>query len=431
MKTKKTILILLLLMLVMTALIPLNSYGLEKDYIGHWAEQTIQSWLDNNYVSGYPDGFFRPDATITRAEFITMANNVLMFTDTADISFSDVNPGDWYYKEVQKAFKAGYISGITETMFAPDSNLTREQAAVIVYKILNLEINPENIYTFADSSLISDWAKDYVNAAVFAEIMLGYSEDNTFRPQNPITRAEAIVLLDRLNQSIIDDIIIPEGTITPPPVVDGGGGGGSGPGPVDPTPKIIDITVKNTIVTIGIGEEFNLANNLTLKTSDVILSYTTDNKGAINDPLKGIITGKKQGEVNVTVKASREGYENKEVKFQIFVAPVVLNWTDPSGNKIVGEEQEISINMGLLDGAAPVDNVSISMVWEKYIDSQWIPVDNEDITIIYNSSELTINDGIFRLIEITTVNKDNDVINAVVRFNKDGEYKLTVYGIKE
>lgn len=430
MKSLKTISIFLLLAIAITALIPFNSYGLEKDYIGHWAEGTIQTWLDNNYVTGYSDGSFKPDGSITRAEFVTMANKLLDFIELTDIFFTDVNPDDWYYQEVQKAYKAGYISGVSETLFSPNSNLTREQAAVIITKIMGLDINIENILNFSDNDLISHWALEYVNAAAAAEIILGYTADNTFRPQNPITRAEAVVLLDRLNQFIIEDTEVPEGTITPPPVVDVGGGPGPGPGPVDPAPKAVDLTVNNQVIILGIDDEFNLAENITLGTPEVTITYITDNKGAIDDPLNGNIKGKAQGKVNVTVKATKEGHENKEVKFQIIVAPVSLSWTDPSGTKMVGEEQDILINIGLLEGVNSVENVAISMIWEKLIDSTWITVDGEDITIIYDSAEVTMKEGIYQLIKRLTVDKSSS-IKVTVSFNNVGEYKLTVYGIME
>lgn len=73
-----------------------------NDITGHWAEETIKSWLNNGYVSGYPDGTFRPEGYVTRAEFVTMVNNLFGYTDKAELNLTDVNPGDWYYEEVQK-----------------------------------------------------------------------------------------------------------------------------------------------------------------------------------------------------------------------------------------------------------------------------------------------------------------------------------------
>jgi len=210
---KKTILFLLLFAMIFAA-IPIAVYGKSKDYEGHWAENTIKGWVDKGYINGYPDGSFRPEGQVTRAEFVKLVNNLFGYTKVTEISFEDVNQNEWYYEEVQKSLAAGYIKGISEKIFAPNDYLTREQAAVIVAKIQGLENNSESVQEFADSSQISDWAKEYVNAAANAQLLIGYSEDRTFRPQNPITRAEAVVLLDRMDNTMKYDLTITEtGTI--------------------------------------------------------------------------------------------------------------------------------------------------------------------------------------------------------------------------
>jgi hypothetical protein len=187
---------------------PMNSYGVVKDYAGHWAEDTIQLWLDEDYITGYPDGSFNPEGKVTRSEFVTMVNSVFNYTEVSDTTFTDVESDKWYYQEIQKAFKANYIAGTSETQFAPNENLTREQAAVIVSKIMKLDANPSGAEKFTDSSKISLWAKNFVGAAAQTEIINGYN-DSTFKPQNPISRAEAIMILNNsLNASQSDDLII-------------------------------------------------------------------------------------------------------------------------------------------------------------------------------------------------------------------------------
>jgi hypothetical protein len=427
----KEVSIILLIVTILTTIVPFSAYAESKDYIGHWAGDIIQIWLDNGYITGYPDGSFRPDAPITRAEFVKLVNNLMGYTETATISFTDVNPDDWFYKDVQIAFKAGYIAGISETLFDPYSYLTREQAAVIVTKILGIEINSDNVQIFSDSNLISDWARDYVNAAALAQVLLGYSEDNTFRPQKPITRAEALVLLNRLNKFEIVDEVVPEGTITPPPTTGGGSGGGGGP--VNPTP-VIDISVKNLVVMIGIAEEFDLADNLIVNTSNVKVTYTiSNNDGIVINPLNGIITGIKQGTVNVSINATKEGYTQKTLNFAVVVAPVKISWKGdiaPSGEKILGQEQTIEINMKLLENVQSVENVNLIMLLEKYVDTEWIAADDGDLTVLYESKEIQSSNGIYQLIKGMRVDSET-TISTKVTFNEVGEYKLTVYCIKE
>ncbi len=205
---KKTISVVLVLMMLLATATPISSYGVAKDYAGHWAGDKIQLWLDKGYVTGYPDGSFNPEGKVTRSEFVTMVNSVFNYTEVADINFTDVESNKWYYQEVQKAFKANYIAGTSETQFAPNENLTREQAAVIVSKIMKLDENPSGVEKFKDANEISTWAKNFVGAAAQAELINGYN-DSTFKPQNPISRAEAIIILNNsLNGSQSADLII-------------------------------------------------------------------------------------------------------------------------------------------------------------------------------------------------------------------------------
>ena len=169
----------------------------EHDYLGHWAESAIQKWLDISYITGYPDGTFKPEEFITRAEFVKLVNNLFGFMEEAEIAFVDVKEDNWYYKEIQKAYKAGYIIGVSPTEFAPNEYITREQSAIILSRLLGLNSNDKGADVFYDSKQISVWAKGYVGAAAEQGLIKGY-EDNSYMPQNNIKRAEAVSLLDRV-----------------------------------------------------------------------------------------------------------------------------------------------------------------------------------------------------------------------------------------
>jgi chitinase len=170
-----------------------------RDYVGHWAQPVIQKWLDMEYITGYPDGTFRPEDFITRAEFVTIVNKALGYEETGEIAFTDVEEESWYYEEVQKAYREGEIIGVSKTRFAPEDYITREQAAIIMARLVNLDGYSKGAGVFTDSIQISSWAREYVGAAAYHNLIKGY-EDNTFRPQNNIKRAEAVVLLDRILQ---------------------------------------------------------------------------------------------------------------------------------------------------------------------------------------------------------------------------------------
>jgi len=95
------------------------------DVEGHWAERQIAGWLEKDLASGYPDGTFRPENHITRAEFMILANNAFGFTERAGINFSDVLSTDWFYQEVGRAVAAGYISGYGDGTIRPGLKISR------------------------------------------------------------------------------------------------------------------------------------------------------------------------------------------------------------------------------------------------------------------------------------------------------------------
>ncbi len=211
----------LTLAMLLTLLTPSFAFG--ADYSGHWAETTIQKWFDGNKLKGYEDGSFRPDSQITRAEFITMVNNALGYTEKAEIKFSDVKSDDWYYSEVQKAVQAGYLKGYEDNTARPGIKISRQEASLIIARIKNLSDYASGANIFNDVNDIATWAKGGVGAAAREKLMIGY-EDNTFRPLRYISRAEALVTIDRTQKETTP------GTEEPGPTNPGGGGSGGGGG---------------------------------------------------------------------------------------------------------------------------------------------------------------------------------------------------------
>jgi hypothetical protein len=193
--TKKFVLILLLILMTMNIGVD-KAFGSTIDYNGHWAEEYIQEFIENGYAAGYPDGSFKPEGFVTRAEFIKLVNSTFGFEEKTAIEFVDVNTNDWYYSEVQKAYSKSYISGISSDEFAPNDLITREQAAVILNRIVTMQPDSLIEANFIDNNNISEWAIKDVLAAVSNNLIIGYA-DNSFRPQNPVKRAEAVLMLQR------------------------------------------------------------------------------------------------------------------------------------------------------------------------------------------------------------------------------------------
>lgn len=176
------------------------------DIHGHWAEKTLQQFIDNGWIQG-DEGGIRPDSTITRAEMATVVDAVEEYTEEADVSgYKDVAKTDWFYKQVAKIVKANVMVGVGDNKWAPQGDVTREQAAVIMCKLNDVSVdtkaNAADIRAqlsklgYTDANAVSDWAAPYILAAVQNGYMSGYP-DHTLRSGNNITRAEAIVMLDK------------------------------------------------------------------------------------------------------------------------------------------------------------------------------------------------------------------------------------------
>ncbi len=165
------------------------------DTNGHWAESTINKWTASGYISGYPDGTFRPNNAISRAEFVTLANKAFSYNVPTSISFKDLEPSHWAYSEIQKGVSAGYIKGDAAGTFRPGAAVTRQEAAVMMAQIKQLQQNANSALSYTDYNSIANWAKPYVGAVSNVKIMQGFP-NGAFRPQTSMTRAEAVTALE-------------------------------------------------------------------------------------------------------------------------------------------------------------------------------------------------------------------------------------------
>ncbi len=167
------------------------------DTSGHWAEASINNWINNGYISGYPDGTFRPNNAISRAEFVTIANKAFGFTSSQGISFSDVKAGYWAYSEIQKGVAAGYVRGDASGTFRPGSAVSRQEAAVMLARLRGYEDDEAASYGYTDRWAMANWAVGAIGAVSRNGVMSGYP-NKTFRPQRDLTRAEAVAALQKI-----------------------------------------------------------------------------------------------------------------------------------------------------------------------------------------------------------------------------------------
>lgn len=197
---KRKLSLILAIVMVMAVMVPGVAFG--ADYTDHWAKDTIQKWFDEERIKGYEDGSFKPQNSVTRAEFMTMVNSAYDFKELAEINYDDADSEEWYYVELQKAVKAGYIVGDNEETVRPTDKISRQEVAVVITRLNDLEQN-DDVSAFSDKDNIANWAVGYVGAVLEAEFMIG-DDNNNFNPTANITRAEALVTLDRAMEDEIN-----------------------------------------------------------------------------------------------------------------------------------------------------------------------------------------------------------------------------------
>jgi hypothetical protein len=167
----------------------------------YWAYSVITDLCQKGVVAGYPDGLFRPESCITRAEFAKIIVEALNLTESkpADPTFSDVTSADWYFGYVETAAKAGLVKGFETGEFRPNECITREQISAILVRVIGKEsaaiANAGTATIFIDDGDISAWARGSV-VIVVQEGLVGYP-DHTFKPGSNATRAEACAMIHR------------------------------------------------------------------------------------------------------------------------------------------------------------------------------------------------------------------------------------------
>ncbi|MDK8182848.1 S-layer homology domain-containing protein [Paenibacillus sp. UMB4589-SE434] len=161
----------------------------------HWVRDIARQWASYGIIEGDKQGKFKPDDKVTRAEWAAMINRMFQLQGEQTQTFSDVASDAWYHQGVHTAVYNGYMQGYSNGEFGPNGALSRQEAAVSLGRLLKWE-NATSSVTWKDQRQVSVWAATYVAEASQLDVIKGYA-DGTFRPNQQLTRAEAIALLDR------------------------------------------------------------------------------------------------------------------------------------------------------------------------------------------------------------------------------------------
>ena len=169
----------------------------DKNHGENAGQPTLNTQDHDAYLLGYEDGTVRPEGSITRAEVATIFFRLLtdesrdkFWSQTND--YTDVPADAWYNSAVSTLSNAGILDGYEDGTFRPDGNITRAEFATITARFLEASYDGGNRFPDIDGH----WAAEYINEDANAGIVDGY-EDGTFRPQQNITRAEAVTMVNR------------------------------------------------------------------------------------------------------------------------------------------------------------------------------------------------------------------------------------------
>ncbi len=172
-----------------------------------WFYDSVRYVYENNMFAGVEADKFDPQGNLTRAMLVTVLYRSEGEPEVTESSgFEDVETDSWYENAVAWAENNGIVMGYSDTEFAPNDNITREQIAAIMFRFAQYKgTAPEGVWAirldYADLADISDWASEAVMYCKLKGIMLG-NDNNEFKPLNNATRAEAAAIMQRFTEDL-------------------------------------------------------------------------------------------------------------------------------------------------------------------------------------------------------------------------------------
>ncbi len=415
-KAFKVITLLMLVILVVTAFtMPASAKQVFTDLSPeHWCYAKIMDFEKKGYVCGYSDNTFRADRTITRAEYVKIVNNFFGYkpSEKTTSAFKDVNSGDWFMPYVNEAVDRGYIEGFEDGTFRPQDPIRRQEATVILARILKIdkEVYPadhkDGLAQYSDSDEVQEWARVAIHSYSVYNFINGY-EDGTLRILRNVTRAETVELLHILEQKV---------------VIDRKPGGG---GTKTPTLKPdIDVLVRNLIEVpvekeIAIKEEYTpviytKSNWINKKNSNfeketarngAFVNITSQTTGSTIHDTVDVISRKAEykttkrdeydnkffltdGVYTVTAQATKSGRKDSGIETKVVkidtVAPVVRVVETSSAKGKIAHEQSVTVaikdsNLYNANEISGLDKVAYA----------WFNADTDERVTVWSAFELT------------------------------------------
>ncbi|QSJ14072.1 S-layer homology domain-containing protein [Nostoc sp. UHCC 0702] len=167
------------------------------DLLGHWATAFVEALVSKGAISGFPDGTFAPDAPITRAQYAAIIAKTFQLSANNKVNkFSDVKSDFWAASAILSAAENGFVSGFPDGTFRPGLNLTKIQAIVSIVNGLKLsDGNPNLLTLYRDRVQIPSYATNAVAVGTQKQLIVNYPDTEQLEPLRDITRAEVAALI--------------------------------------------------------------------------------------------------------------------------------------------------------------------------------------------------------------------------------------------
>ncbi|MBV8885346.1 MAG: DUF1565 domain-containing protein [Chroococcidiopsidaceae cyanobacterium CP_BM_RX_35] len=159
---------------------------------GYWAQPYIKALAAKKIIAGFPNGTFKPDEPVTRAQFAAIINKAFSPTvQRPPLNFTDVSKNFWAHQPIESAYQGGFMTGYPGGAFKPDQQIPRVQVLVSLANGLNLPAgNSGALSVYADASQIPNYAATQVAAATARQLVINYPTPSQLNPNQPATRAQ-------------------------------------------------------------------------------------------------------------------------------------------------------------------------------------------------------------------------------------------------
>lgn len=196
---KRKLLSLLLALTMTVSLLTVGASAVEPTYgdiAGHWAEASIDRWSGHGIIQGN-NGKFNPNGQLTCAHFAAILARLLKLPAAENAGFADNTPDAWHYDAINRCAAAGILKGNLNGTVTPNAPITRERAMVMLGRALGIEpIENPDLTKYTDAAQVASYAQGMLAALIEAGVVGGVTADQ-LAPQNNITRAATVTILDR------------------------------------------------------------------------------------------------------------------------------------------------------------------------------------------------------------------------------------------